>query len=231
MAFSVGIGLTNECNLRCPHCYRPDMVVDRLSLADVKRVCDSIPVRSMNLGVGENGLHPEYEAILAYLADRQVRCSITSNGKSIELLGVVAARGGARWSGPWMRPAVVPALPRALYIETTNRCDWKCQTCIRTFHTLEPPKDLTLAELRAIVEQFPELDRVTLNGIGEPLLNRELFAMVADLKARGVTVAFNSDAISLTAKKAAALLDAAPDEYRVSIDAATRETYRTVRRV
>lgn len=92
MAFSVGIGLTNECNLRCPHCYRPDMVVDRLSLADVKRVCDSIPVRSMNLGVGENGLHPEYEAILAYLADRQIRCSITSNGKSIELLGDAAVR-------------------------------------------------------------------------------------------------------------------------------------------
>ena len=86
MAFSVGIGLTNECNLQCPHCYRPDMVVDRLSLDDVKRVCDSIPVRSMNLGVGENGLHQEYEAILAYLADRQVRCSITSNGKSIERL-------------------------------------------------------------------------------------------------------------------------------------------------
>ena len=29
MAFAVGgIGLTNECNLCCPHCYRPDMVID-----------------------------------------------------------------------------------------------------------------------------------------------------------------------------------------------------------
>ncbi|MGH7433872.1 MAG: radical SAM/SPASM domain-containing protein, partial [Candidatus Methylomirabilales bacterium] len=64
MGFSVGIGLTNECNLRCPHCYRPDMVIDRLTLQDVRRVCDSIPVRSMNLGVGENGLHPQYHAIL-----------------------------------------------------------------------------------------------------------------------------------------------------------------------
>jgi len=129
------------------------------------------------------------------------------------------------------RPTVVPALPRALYVETTNRCDSKCQTCIRTFQTLEPPKDLTLAELRAIVDQFPVLDRVTLNGIGEPLLNRELFAMVSYLKAKGTAVAFNSDAIGLTARKAAALLDAAPDEYRVSMDAATPETYRAVRGV
>jgi radical SAM protein with 4Fe4S-binding SPASM domain len=86
VAFSVGIGLTNECNLKCPHCYRPDMVVQRLTLRDVQRVCESIPVRSVNLGVGENGLHAEYEAILDYLGTRALRTSITSNGLSIQAL-------------------------------------------------------------------------------------------------------------------------------------------------
>ena len=86
MAFSVGVGLTNECNLRCPHCYRPDMVIDRLTLEDIRRVCESIPVRSMNLGVGENGLHPEYHAILDYLAQRGIVTSITSNGLSVGVL-------------------------------------------------------------------------------------------------------------------------------------------------
>ncbi len=86
MGFSVGIGLTNECNLRCPHCYRPDTVLTRLTLADVKRVCESIPTRSMNLGVGENGLHGEYRAILDYLWTQGIRTSITSNGLSIQAL-------------------------------------------------------------------------------------------------------------------------------------------------
>src|SRR5713101_10144050 len=86
MGFSVGIGLTNECNLRCPHCYRPDVVVSRLTVADVKRVCESIPTRSMNLGVGENGLHTEYRAILDYLWAQGIRTSITSNGLSIQAL-------------------------------------------------------------------------------------------------------------------------------------------------
>src|SRR3990172_6854566 len=86
MGFSVGIGLTNECNLCCPHCYRPDMVIDRLALQDVQRVCDSIPVRSMNLGVGENGLHPQYHAILEYLWGRGITTTVTSNGLSIEAL-------------------------------------------------------------------------------------------------------------------------------------------------
>jgi radical SAM protein with 4Fe4S-binding SPASM domain len=86
MAFSVGIGLTNECDLKCPHCYRPDATVDRLSLAVVQRVCDAIPVGSMNFGVGENGLHPEYRAVLDLLAERQIKTSITSNGASIACL-------------------------------------------------------------------------------------------------------------------------------------------------
>lgn len=86
MTFSVGIGLTNECNLRCPHCYRPDMQLDRLTLLQVQQVCDSIPVKSMNLGVGENGLHPEYRDILAYLTARQIKTSITSNSTSLQML-------------------------------------------------------------------------------------------------------------------------------------------------
>ena len=86
MSFSIGLGLTNECNLKCPHCYRPDRVVEQLTLGDVQRVCDSIPVRSVNLGVGENGLHGHYGAILDSLWERNIKTSITSNGLSIERL-------------------------------------------------------------------------------------------------------------------------------------------------
>lgn len=92
MAFSVGIGLTNECNLRCAHCYRPDAVIDQLTLADVTRVCDSLPIRSMNLGVGENGLHPQYRAILDSLWARGIKTSVTSNGLSLAVLPDEAVR-------------------------------------------------------------------------------------------------------------------------------------------
>jgi len=84
--FSLGIGLTNECDLKCPHCYRPDMRVSRLSLEDIARACDSVPIRSVNLGVGENGLHPEYHAVLDYFWTRGIRTSITSNGLSVRAL-------------------------------------------------------------------------------------------------------------------------------------------------
>jgi radical SAM protein with 4Fe4S-binding SPASM domain len=92
MAFSVGIGLTNECDLRCPHCYRPDAVLSRLSLADVRGVLDRLPVRSLNLGVGENGLHPDYAAILDLVWARGIKTSITSNGRSIQVLPDAAVK-------------------------------------------------------------------------------------------------------------------------------------------
>jgi radical SAM protein with 4Fe4S-binding SPASM domain len=93
VTFSLGIGLTNQCDLRCPHCYRPDMVVDRLTLRDVERVTRSLPIRSVNLGVGENGLHPEYTAILAHFQARGLRTSVTSNGLSIDVLPDEAVKG------------------------------------------------------------------------------------------------------------------------------------------
>ena len=80
---SVGVGLTNECDLRCPHCYRSDMVVERLTRSDVRTVCDALTVGSVNLGVGENGLHSEYREILDDLAARRIKTSITSNGLSV----------------------------------------------------------------------------------------------------------------------------------------------------
>jgi radical SAM protein with 4Fe4S-binding SPASM domain len=129
------------------------------------------------------------------------------------------------------RPIAVPELPRSLYLEATNRCDSECQTCVRTFRTLEPPADLSLAQVRAIVEQVPDLERVVLHGIGEPLLNREIFDIVAWLRTRRPIVLFNSDAISLNEQRAKRLLESGLDEYRVSMDAATAETYRHLRGV
>lgn len=75
------------------------------------------------------------------------------------------------------------------------------------------------------------LDRVVLHGLGEPLLNKELPRMIRYLKERGTYVLFNSNGIALTLKKGQALIDAGLDEYRLSMDGSTRETYAHVRGV
>src|SRR3954452_3272331 len=83
---ALGLGLTNECNLSCAFCYRDPARTDRLSLEQVKSVMERLPVRSVNLGTGENGMHPDFSAILAYLRAQPVKLTITSNGHSIAVL-------------------------------------------------------------------------------------------------------------------------------------------------
>ena len=84
--FAVGLGLTNECNLACSFCYRDPARLDRLSLEQVRSAMASLPVRSVNLGTGENGMHPEFHEILAYLRSQPVKLTITSNGHSVAVL-------------------------------------------------------------------------------------------------------------------------------------------------
>ena len=55
-------------------------------LDQVRRVVERLPFRSVNLGTGENGMHPEFPAMLAYLRERPIKLTITSNGHSIEVL-------------------------------------------------------------------------------------------------------------------------------------------------
>ena len=83
---ALGLGLTNECNLSCAFCYRDPARRDRLSLEQVKSVMEALPVRSVNLGTGENGMHPDFRAMLTYLRTQPVKLTITSNGHSVEVL-------------------------------------------------------------------------------------------------------------------------------------------------
>jgi len=132
------------------------------------------------------------------------------------------------------RPIQVPDLPAQLYIEITNYCNSLCASCPLTYnHFLpqEPKHHLSWDNFRRVVDQFPQLDRVVLHGIGEPLLNRDLPRFVAHLKERGSEVLFNTNAILLDQKRGDALVEAGLDELRVSLDAVTPELYAQLRGV
>ena len=86
MAYSLGLGLTNECNLACAHCYRPTDGTHRLSLEDVRRIVNSLPIGSVNLGTGENGLHPEFTEITGHLVGRGIKTTLTTNGYTVQVM-------------------------------------------------------------------------------------------------------------------------------------------------
>ncbi|MGH2521299.1 MAG: radical SAM/SPASM domain-containing protein [Anaerolineales bacterium] len=130
---------------------------------------------------------------------------------------------------PERRTAFATTRPHNVFVEVTNHCNLLCETCPRTFTTYEEPKTLSWEDFLRVVEQFPGIERAVLHGIGEPLLNKELPRMIAHLKARGVTVLFNTNAILLDDAWSRKLIAAGLDELRVSIDGADPKTYALIR--
>ena len=120
-------------------------------------------------------------------------------------------------------------LPRVVFIEVTNRCNLLCETCPRTYFTREPIRSLRYDEFVVIADQFPEMQRAVLHGIGEPMLNRDLPQIIAHLKQRDVEVLFNSNGTLLTQPWQEALVQSGLDEFRCSIDGAEPETYARIR--
>jgi radical SAM protein with 4Fe4S-binding SPASM domain len=93
----------------------------------------------------------------------------------------------------------------------------------------EAPRDLSFNEVMWIAGQAPGLKSIVLHGIGEPLLNKELPQIIRGLKAIGVDVLFNSNAVMLTPELAQELVACELDELRVSLDAARESTYASIR--
>jgi MoaA/NifB/PqqE/SkfB family radical SAM enzyme len=80
-----------------------------------------------------------------------------------------------------------------------------------------------------IVDQIPNIERVVLHGVGEPMLVKDLPKMVRYLKDRGTYVLFNTNGTVLNEKNGRALIEAGLDELRVSLDASNAKSYRAIR--
>jgi MoaA/NifB/PqqE/SkfB family radical SAM enzyme len=127
------------------------------------------------------------------------------------------------------RGPISPVSPQVVFIEVTNRCNLLCETCPRTYFEREPLKTLSYEEFVQIAEQFPEMRRALLHGIGEPLLNKALPQIIQYLKRRGVEVIINSNGTLLTPTWQKTLVESGLDQYRCSIDGAKPETYARIR--
>jgi MoaA/NifB/PqqE/SkfB family radical SAM enzyme len=127
------------------------------------------------------------------------------------------------------RGAVAGGEPVCLYLETTNRCNLPCTTCPRTFEELEPAANMSWALFRSIVDQVPNIARVVLHGVGEPLMVPNLPRMIRYLKARGTYVLFNTNGTLLNERRGRDLIASGLDELRVSLDAAEAQAFKAVR--
>ncbi len=118
---------------------------------------------------------------------------------------------------------------RSLRISVTDRCNLRCQYCMPEQDYVWLPRDslLTFEEIGAVVDAFASLgvDRVRITG-GEPLLRRNLAALIAALAARPAIrdLALTTNGVLLAAQ-AGALRDAGLHRITVSLDTLQRDRF------
>lgn len=88
---------------------------------------------------------------------------------------------------------------------------------------------LAYEEFLELVDGLPALRKLTLQGLGEPLLSPHLLDMVRHATARGVEVGFNTNGTLLKRPIADRLVAAGLGWLHLSLDGATAETYEEVR--
>ena len=124
-----------------------------------------------------------------------------------------------------------PPLPRHLQLEVTSACNLSCAMCLVSYRPKVNRVDgaMPMDLFRRLVDGTPGLTRLTLQGLGEPLLQPHLLGMVAHAKERGIEVGFNTNAMLLTRHRAERLVALGLDWLHVSLDGASAETHEGIR--
>jgi radical SAM protein with 4Fe4S-binding SPASM domain len=124
-----------------------------------------------------------------------------------------------------------PQLPREVQLEVTGACNLACRMCLVRYRPKLGKREgaMCFHVFKSIVDDLPELERLTLQGLGEPLLAPDFDEMVEYACARGVRVGFNTNGTFLTRERAERFVRAGVDWLHISLDGATRETYEGIR--
>jgi radical SAM protein with 4Fe4S-binding SPASM domain len=122
------------------------------------------------------------------------------------------------------------SVPTMLQLEPTNKCNLKCGMCHRNFMPLSRIGELDFDHFRKIVDPlFPCLERVWLQGLGEPFLCKDIFKIIRYLKGRNVFVNTVTNATLLNEDVCRKIISSGLDEISISIDGVTAETYERIR--
>jgi len=119
-------------------------------------------------------------------------------------------------------------LPTKIHLEPTIKCNLKCIMCNHCARSRNA-EDMSFEKFKYVVDQFPNLKKITLHGFGEPLLNKDFFLMIDYAKKRGIYVLFNSNFVLLTKELAEKLVDLGVDEIRASIDTSNKKKYQEIK--
>lgn len=124
----------------------------------------------------------------------------------------------------------VSALPVEYIVETTAKCNIYCPMCPRETHK-QPKEDMSDAVFHRLVEEAGETaEHMMLIGLGEPLLDNEIFNRIEFCHKHSISTLLSTNGTLLDEKQANRLLDTHLEHITLSFDGASKETFEFYRK-
>lgn len=131
-----------------------------------------------------------------------------------------------------LRNSRVFSMPMTLQIEPTNRCNLFCKQCFRYDESSKRELgDMTFENFQKIINHFSNVFEVSLIGLGESFLNKDLSKMIDLLGQRKIDVSLTTNGTMLNDKITDAINRVRKVQIQFSLDAAYRGTYEKIRGV
>lgn len=122
--------------------------------------------------------------------------------------------------------------PETVHVDITNGCNTNCITCWdHSVHLNEPRSAVwkrarldpaRLTELLDDLEQLGGLRAIVLSGMGEPFTHPDVYAMIADIKRRGLSLTIITNLVAAAAER---IVELGVDHLLIGIHGATERAY------
>ncbi|WP_243367943.1 radical SAM/SPASM family putative metalloenzyme maturase [Fundidesulfovibrio soli] len=112
--------------------------------------------------------------------------------------------------------------PSIVHVEPTTRCNMRCRMCVKAVtDSPTPDGDMPLEDFQRLLPDLASCDRLVFAGVGEPLLHRDLPAMIASARqvmSPDAQIAMQTNGLLLTKDLALELATAGLDTVCISLD-------------
>jgi len=125
-------------------------------------------------------------------------------------------------------------LPDFVQIEPVGQCNLACRMCPVTYRGEgtaqgKPPAFISFDAFCRVLDEFPAIRHLQLQGMGEPFLHPRFVDMVRYAAGRGIEVTTNTNLTALSPRRADEVVASGLAKLHVSIDAADAATYEYIR--
>lgn len=119
---------------------------------------------------------------------------------------------------------------RSIDVEPVAKCNLECPFCqVPGWHRATETGTMGIDLFRKIIDQFPNLKHIKLQGMGEPFLNENLTAMIRIAGERNIKTTILTNGTLLDQSLSLDVLESKLTNLYFSFDAATKEIYEKLR--